>query len=63
MYPILARTTNNYYYLRSEVAYVKLEMIRHREYQQRLLTRRDRASTSGTRNEEDPEEDPKEDSE
>ena len=55
--------SNDYYHLRSEVAYAELEMIRHKDRQQRMLTRRDGASTSGTHHEEDPEEDPEEDSE
>ena len=38
-------------------------MIRHRDRQQRMLTRRDGASTSGTHHEEDPEKDPEEDPE
>ena len=53
--------SNDYYHLRFEVAYAELEMIRHRENHQRLLTRHDGASTSGTHNEEDPEEDLEED--
>ena len=53
--------SNDYYHLRSEVAYAELLMICHRGNHQRMLTRRDRASTSGTHHEEDPEEDPKED--
>ena len=55
--------SNDYYHLRSEVAYVELEMIRHRDRQQQMLTRRDGASTSRTHHEEDLEEDPKEDPE
>ena len=55
--------SNDYYHLRSEVAYAELEMIHHRDRQQRMLTRRDGDSTSGTHQEEDPEEDPEEDSE
>ena len=53
--------SNDYYHMRSEVTYAELEMIRHRENHQWLLTRCDGASTLGTRNEEDPKEDPEED--
>ena len=55
--------SNDYYHLRSKVAYADLEMIHHRDHHQRMLTRHDGASTLGTHHEEDPEEDPEEDSE
>ena len=55
--------SNDYYHLRSEVAYVELEMIRHKENHQRMLTRCDGASTSGAHHEEDPKEDSEEDPE
>ena len=48
--------SNDYYHLRSEVAYAEVEIIHQREYQQQLITRHDKASTSGVRNEEDLEE-------